>query len=169
MALQFGDTYYCKVTHCENQRLVTRRVTCIEVQRGDGRIVRLRGPGLPDAIVIQTGPQSDSDGKGLLQVIEMPDDSFASAPASSTSSTGTPGVQVTVENNAGRTQHKFFSARDGFIFVVGMLATTVLFLWMFTGWVELHDLGSRVTTSAQSYGYQPRYGLPPKQGESSRF
>lgn len=126
MALQFGDTYYCKVTHCENQRLVTRRVTCIEVQRGDGRIVRLRGPGLPDAIVIQTGPQSDSDGKGFLQVIQMPEEAFATA--SSTSSTGAPGVQVTVENNAGRTQQRFFTARDGFIFTVGMLAATVLFM-----------------------------------------
>jgi hypothetical protein len=167
MALQFGDTYYCKVTYSENQRWVTRRVTCIEVQRSDGRVVRIRGSDLPDAIAIQTGPQSDSDGKGLLQAIELPGDAFASA--SSTSSTGTPGVQVTVENNAGRTQHRFFNARDGFIFVMGMLSTTILFLWMFTGWVSLHDLGSRVATSAQSYGYQPRYGLPPKQGDSSRF
>jgi hypothetical protein len=167
MALQHGGTYYCKVSFWENGRVVMRRVTCIEVQRADGRIVRITGPDLPDAIVIQTGPQSGSDGKGFVQVIQMPEEAFAST--CSTSSTGGPGVQVTVENNAGRTQHRFFNARDGFIFVMGMLATTVLFLWMFTGWVSLHDLGSRDTTSAQSYGYQPHYGLPPKQGGWSRF
>ena len=73
MALQFGDAHYCKVTHFENQKAVTRRVTCIEVHRTDGRVVRLRGADLPDSICIQTGPESDSDGKGFLQVIELPE------------------------------------------------------------------------------------------------
>jgi hypothetical protein len=154
MALQFGGTYYCKVSFWENGRVVTRRVSCIEVQRGDGRVVRLRGPGLPDAVTIQTGPQSDSDGKGLLQVVEMPEEAFASA--SSPSSAGTPGVQVTVENNAGRTQQRYFTARDGFIFSVGMLAATVLFMWVFSAWVELRDIRLKATPPATYQPYRPR-------------
>ena len=150
MALQFGETYYCKVSVWENGRVVTRRVTCIEVQRGDGRVVRLRGPGLPDAVTIQTGPQSDSDGKGLLQVVEMPEEAFASA--SSPSAAGTPGIQVTVENNAGRNQQRFFIGRDGFVFCVGALAATVLFMWVFSAWFELHEFRLKTTPPVT---YQP--------------
>jgi hypothetical protein len=155
MALQFGETYYCKISVWENGRVVTRRVTCIEVQRADGRAVRLRGPGLPDAVTIQTGPQSESDGKGLLQVVEMPEEAFASA--SSPSSAGTPGVQVTVENNAGRTQQRFFTARDGFIFCAGMLATTVVVMLVFSAWVELHDIRLKATPPPTYLPYRPRY------------
>jgi hypothetical protein len=76
---------------------------------------------------------------------------------------------VTVENNAGRTQHRFFNARDGFIYTAGLLTSAIVFIWLFSEWVALHDFRSSVATPAQSYGYQPRYGLPPKQGDSSRF
>lgn len=155
MALQFGDTYYCKVGFWENGRVVTRRVSCIDVQRADGRVVRLRGPDLPDAVIIQTGPQSDSNGKGFLQVVEMPEDAFASA--SSPSSAGTPGVQVTVENNAGRNQQRFFTARDGFVFTVGMLTATVVFMWVFSFWVEYHDVRLKTTPPATYQPYRPRY------------
>jgi hypothetical protein len=155
MALQFGDTHYCKVTLFENQKAVTRRVTCIEVHRADGRVIRLKGADLPDSICIQTGPQSDSDGKGFLQVIELPEQAFASATQASSASG--PSVQLTVENNAGRTQQRFFTARDGFIFTVGMLAATVLFMWVFSFWVEYHDVRFKTTPPATYQPYRPRY------------
>ena len=161
MALQFGDTYYCKVTHCENGKWITRRVTGIEVQRADGRVVRLRGPDLPDAIVIQTGPQSDSDGKGFLQVIQLPEQAFASASPDPSASPGpsavNPGVHVTVENNAGRTQQRFFTARDGFVFAVGMLAATVVFMLLFMLWADLHDFRLKSTSPATYQPYCSRF------------
>ena len=134
MALQSGEAHYCKVTHFENQKAVTRRVTCIEVHRTDGRVVRLRGADLPDSICIQTGPESDSDGKGFLQVIELPERAFASA-----------------------WLKRFFTARDGFSFMVGMLAATIVFMWVFSFWVELHDVRLKTTPPAMYQPYRPRY------------
>jgi hypothetical protein len=155
MALQFGDNHYCKVTHFENQKATTRRVTCIEVHRADGRVVRLRGSDLPDSLCIQTGPESDSDGKGFLQVIELPEQAFASA--ASAPQGASPGVQVTVENNAGRAQQRFFTARDGFIFCVGMLAATVVSMLGFSAWLELHEFHLKTTPTATYQPDRPRY------------
>lgn len=155
MAIQFGDAYYCKVIFFENGKVFTRRVTCIEVHRADGRVVRLTGRDLPDSICIQTGPASDSDGKGFVQVVEQPEQAFASATQAPPA--GASSVQVTVENNAGRTQQRFFTARDGFIFTVGMLTATVLFMWVFSFWVEYHDVRFKTTPPATYQPYRPRY------------
>jgi hypothetical protein len=152
MALQFGDSSYCKVIFFENGKVFTRRVTCIEVHRADGRVVRLSGRDLPDSICIQTGPASDSDGKGFVQVVEQPEQAFASATQAPPA--GTSSVQVTVENNAGRTQHRFFTARDGFVFIAGMLATTVIVMLVVSAWLEVHDLLPRTTPTVTTQSYR---------------
>ena len=55
MALEAGGQRFCKVTHTENGRSVTRRIHTMMVQAADGRVHQLDGDGLPDAIVLHSG------------------------------------------------------------------------------------------------------------------
>jgi hypothetical protein len=148
-ALEVEKTHLCKVFYSENGKGFTRRVTCMVVQRPDGKVVRLTGPSLPDTIAIYTGSQSESDGKGLLEVIEAPSESLATG--------STPSAQPTVETKAVTSQQRFFNARDGFVFCVGMLTATIAFMWIFTAWVELRDFRLRTSPPATNQPYRPRF------------
>ncbi len=142
MALEIEGNHLCKVFFSENGKVFIRRVGSMIVQRSDGRVERLFGNTLPDSIALYTGGQSD--GKGILEVIERPAQS-SQLPTQSVE-------QLFVVS----TPPKRFSDRDGFIFVLGMLAATVMFLWVFTAWVQLRDLRPRPSYPAMNQGYLPR-------------
>ena len=143
MALQIEGNHLCKIFYAENGKAFTRRVTAIHVHRCDGQVVRLVGQHLPDSISLYTGGQSD--GKGLLEVIEHPAQSVA------------PLAPQAEQPNVVNPPRRFFSERDGFIFIAGMLASTVLFMWVFTAWVELRDFRMRALSQApNSRSYQSR-------------
>ena len=70
MALYVDKQWHCKVTHYENERVVTRRVNSIVVQAVDGRSYTLTEKKLPDAIAIFTG--ESHSGNHLLEVLMNP-------------------------------------------------------------------------------------------------
>jgi hypothetical protein len=70
MALFDGKEWYCKVTHYENGRVVTRRVYSIVVQAVDGRSYTLTGQKLPDSLAIFTGVSHS--GNHMLEVLMNP-------------------------------------------------------------------------------------------------
>ena len=55
MALEAGGQRFCKVTHTENGRSVTRRIHTMMVQAADGRVHQLEGTDLPDSISLFSG------------------------------------------------------------------------------------------------------------------
>jgi hypothetical protein len=55
MALEAGGQRFCKVTHTENGRSVTRRIHTMMVQAADGRVHQLDGSSLPDSISLFSG------------------------------------------------------------------------------------------------------------------
>ena len=126
MALQIEGNHLCKIFYSENGKVFTRRVCSIVVQRPDGRVERLLGTSLPDSIALYTGGQSD--GKGLLEIIERP--------AESSPLPAPPAEELYVV----RTRRRLFTERDGLFFVLGMLMTTVICLSIFSAWVEVHNL-----------------------------
>ena len=70
MALNADKQWHCKVTHYENNRVVTRRVSSIVVQAVDGRSYTLTGSKLPDSISWSTG--ESHSGNHLLEVLMNP-------------------------------------------------------------------------------------------------
>lgn len=75
MALQADkDKWYCKVTHYENGRVVTRRIHSIAIQAVDGRLYTLTEKKLPDAIALFTGEAHS--GEHMAEVLMNPKPPF---------------------------------------------------------------------------------------------
>ncbi len=55
MALNHKGEYYTEFTHSESGKHLNRRLHLIMVQRGDGGLVELAGPDLPDSIISFAG------------------------------------------------------------------------------------------------------------------
>jgi len=70
MALQADDKWYCKVTHYENGRVITRRIHSIAIQAVDGRLYTLTEKKLPDAIALFTG--DNNRGEHMAEVLMNP-------------------------------------------------------------------------------------------------
>lgn len=75
MALQAEkDRWFCKVTHYENGRVITRRIHSIAIQAVDGRLYKLTGTKLPDAISLYTG--DEYSGEHMAEVLMNPKPPF---------------------------------------------------------------------------------------------
>lgn len=135
MAIEIEGGHLCKITFSENGKSFTRRVNAMLVQRADGQVVRLIGAHLPDTVYLTTG--GHTDGKGLLEVIERPAQSVAS-----------PAPQAE-QLYMVATPKRPSSERDAFFFVLGMLATLVMCMLVFSAWVEVHDIRLRATSPAR--------------------
>ncbi len=70
MALKSGDKWYCKVTHYENGRVVTRRIYSVAIQATDGRLYTLAEKKLPDSISLFTG--ESHSGEHMAEVLMNP-------------------------------------------------------------------------------------------------
>jgi len=107
MALDIEGNHLCKLFYSENGKVFIRRVGTILVQRSDGGVQKLTGATLPDSIALYVGAQSE--GGGILEIIDRD-----ARGAAQSVNTVEPLYTVT-------TRPRFFSARDGFILIVGML------------------------------------------------
>ena len=76
MALEAGSRRFCKVTHSENGRTVTRRIHTMTVQAADGRLHHLDGSDLPDSISLYSGVSYR--GAHLAEVLLNPEEAKAS-------------------------------------------------------------------------------------------
>lgn len=67
MAIEQDGRHFCKVTHHENGRVITRRIHELVVQAIDGKTYRVRDKGLPDSISLYCGELED--GKHFADVL----------------------------------------------------------------------------------------------------
>ena len=75
MALEARGRRFCKVTHTENGRTLTRRIHTMMVQATDGRVHHIEGKSLPDSISLYSGvPHS---GAHLAEELLSPKDAKA--------------------------------------------------------------------------------------------
>ena len=66
MALNQNGEYYTQWTHTESGKHLSRRLQLIMVQRGDGGLVELAGPDLPDSILTFAGNGHKDLHKGYI-------------------------------------------------------------------------------------------------------
>jgi hypothetical protein len=59
MALKDSAGYYTKFEYVENDRVLVRRIQCLEIQARDGRLYKVEGKQLPDYISGKSGDHSN--------------------------------------------------------------------------------------------------------------